>query len=161
MAENVNPNIGKKFPEITAESLAKTRETIPDSAHGKITLVAVAFLRESQGQLDAWLGPFIERFGGKEGFMFYEVPMINVGYLFMRYMIDGGMRAGIPSNKHKHVVTMYGNVEKYTKELNIDPRYGHAFLLDREGIIRFQGQSYPNPETLKELFDTAEKLAQQ
>jgi len=88
------------------------------------------------------------------------VPMINVGYLFMRYMIDGGMRAGIPSDQHKHVVTMYGNVEKYTKELNIDPRYGHAFLLDREGVIRFQGQGYPTPETLKELFDTAEKLAQ-
>jgi peroxiredoxin len=159
MAEKANSNIGKKFPDVTAESLAKTRESIPDSARGKVTLVVVAFLRESQAQLDAWLGPFIERFGDKEDFTFFEVPMINSGYLFMRFMIDGGMRAGIPSDKHKHVVTMYGNVEKYIRELNINPRFGHAFLLDREGIIRFQGQGYPSPETLRELFDTAEKLS--
>jgi hypothetical protein len=54
---------------------------------------------------------------------------------------------------------MYGNIEKYMKELNLDLRYGYAFLLDREGIIRWQGQSYSNPETLKELFEAAERLA--
>lgn len=159
MAAQTNPNIGKKFPEITAESLADTRESIPDSAKGKVTLVTVAFLRESQAQLDAWLGPFIEKYGDKEGYTFYEIPMINIGYLFMRSMIDGAMRAGISQVKHKHVVTMYGNIEKYTKALNIDPRFGHAFLLDREGIIRWQGKGFPNPETLNGLLETAEKLA--
>jgi hypothetical protein len=42
---------------------------------------------------------------------------------------------------------------------NLDPRYGHAFLLDRDGIIRFQGKGFPSPETLNELLNTAEKLA--
>ena len=159
MTEQANPNIGKRFPEVTAESLAKTRESIPESAKGKVTLVVVAFLQQSQPQLDSWLGPFAERFGGKDGFTFYEVPMISSGYRFMRIIIDSGMRGGIPREKHKNVVTMYGDVEKYMKELNLEARFGYAFLLDKEGIIRWQGQGFATPESLKELFELAEKLS--
>jgi hypothetical protein len=159
MTDQTNPNIGKKFPEVTAESLAKTRESIPESAKGQVTLIAVAFLQQSQPQLDSWLGPFEEKFGNKEGFTFYEVPMISSGYKFMRMVIDSGMRGGIPKYKHKNVVTMYGDVEKYMNELNLEARYGYAFLLDKEGIIRWQGQGFSTPEALKELFELAEKLA--
>jgi len=160
MAAEQNANIGKRFPEVVAESLAGTQESIPDSARGKITLVAVAFLRESQAQLDSWLEPFIERFGSRNDFMFYEVPMISAGYKFMRFMIDGGMRAGIPNKKHRHVVTMYGDVEKYKNALNIDPRFGHAFVLDRSGTIRWQGTGFATKEALADLFAAAERLSQ-
>jgi hypothetical protein len=159
MANQENSNIGKRFPEVTAESLAKTPESIPDSAKGKVTLIAVAFLQQSQPQLDSWLGPFEEKFGGREGFTFYEVPMISSGYKFMKLVIDSGMRGGIPKYKHKNVVTMYGDVEKYMNELNLEARYGYAFLLDKEGIIQWQGQGFSSPESLKELFDLAEKLS--
>jgi len=158
MTDQTSLNIGKRFPEVTAQSLANTSESIPDSAKGKVALIAVAFLRESQPQLDSWLGPFTERFGSKEGFTFYEVPMISSGYKFMRSVIDGGMRGGIPKEKHKNVVTMYGDVEKYMNALNLDSRFGYAFLLDQEGIIRWQGQGFATAEMLKELFDLAEKL---
>ncbi len=159
MTDQDKSNIGKRFPEVKAESLAKTMESIPDSAKGKVTLIVVAFLQQSQPQLDSWLGPFGEKFGSQEGFTFYEVPMISSGYKFMRFVIDSGMRGGIPKNKHKNVVTMYGDVEKYMNELNLEARYGYAFLLDKEGIIRWQGQGFSTPESLKELFDLAEKLA--
>jgi hypothetical protein len=147
-----------RLPDVTADSLAKTRESIPESAKGKVTLIAVAFLQQSQSQLDSWLGPFAARFGGKDGFTFYAVPMISSGYKFMQLIIDSGMRGGIPREKHKNVVTMYGDVEKYMKELNLEPRFGYAFLLDREGIIRWQGQGFATAESLKELFELAEKL---
>jgi hypothetical protein len=159
MTEKTNSNIGKKFPEVKDDSLEKTPVSLPDAAKGKLTLITVAFLRESQSQIDSWLEPFVIKFGNKEGFDFYEVPMLHWGYKFMRFMIDGGMRGGIPKEKHKHVVTMYGDVEKYIKALNLDLRSGYAFLLDREGIIRWEGQGFSNPETLKELFETAERLA--
>ncbi len=158
MSETANPNIGKKFPEVTAKSLAKTPVSLPGSAQGKVTLIVVAFLQQSQPQLDSWLGPFTERFGSKEGFTFYEVPMISSGYKFMSFIIDSGMRGGIPKEKHKNVVTMYGDVEKYMKALDLDARYGYAFLLDREGIIRWQDKGFSTPEALKELFEMAEKL---
>ena len=159
MSNEKNPNIGTRFPEVTAQSLANTDESIPDSARGKVALITVAFLRESQPQLDSWLGPFAERFGSKEGFTFYEVPMIAADYTFMRSVIDGGMRGGIPKEKHKNVVTMYGDVEKYMNALSLDSRFGYAFIVDQEGIIRWQGQGFATAETLKELFETAEHLA--
>ena len=159
MTAQKGPNIGTTFPEVTAKSLANTRESIPESAKGKVALIAVAFLRESQPQLDSWLEPFIDKFGSREEFTFYEVPMISSGYIFMKPMIDGGMRAGIPSEKHKHVVTMYGDVEKYMSVLGLDARYGYAFLLDLEGTIQWQGQGYATSESLKELFEMAESLA--
>lgn len=159
MTDQANPNIGKRFPDVTAESLAKTRESIPESANGKVVLIAVAFLQQSQPQLDSWLKPFIEKYGSIEGYTFYEVPMISSGYRFMRFVIDSGMRGGIPQNQHKHVVTMYGDVEKYMDELKLDARYGYAFLLDKAGIIRWQGQGFSTPATLKELFEMAEKYA--
>ena len=160
MKRQTSPNIGVRFPEVTAESLAKTKESIPDSARGKVTLVAVSFLRENQVQLDSWLEPFIERFGSREEFTFYEVPMISGGYRIMRFVIDGGMRGGIPEPKHKHVVTMYGDVDHYINALRLDRQYGYAFLLDQEGIIRWQGQGFSTPETRDELFEAAERLAQ-
>jgi hypothetical protein len=89
-----------------------------------------------------------------------EVPMISSGYKFMRLIIDSGMRGGIPKEKHKNVVTMYGDVEKYMKELNLEAQFGHAFLLDKEGIIRWQGKGFATPESLKELFALAEKIAE-
>ena len=159
MTGKTNPNIGKMFPEVKDDSLANTPVSLPDAARGKVTLIAVAFLRESQSQLDSWLEPFGEKFGNKPEFTFYEVPMLAGAYKSMRPMIDGGMRAGIPREKHKHVVTMYGDVEQYIKALNLDLRSGYAFLLDREGIIRWEGQGFSTPETLKELFETAERLA--
>ena len=158
MTEKTNPNIGKKFPEVQDESLAKTPVSLPDVAKGKVTLIVISFLHQNQSQLDSWLEPYVDKFGAKESHTFYEVPMISGGYKFMRPMIDGGMRAGIPTAKHKNVVTMYGDVEKYIKGLNLDPKYGYAFLLDREGIIRWQGQGFSTSEMLKELLDLAQRL---
>ena len=160
MEKNQKSNIGKLFPEVKSKSLAKQIEIIPDSAKGKVTLVAVAFLRESQSQLDSWLEPFIKEFGNNKDFMFYEIPMISGGYKFMRFVIDGGMRSGIPEPKHKHVVTMYGDVEKYINELGLDPSFGYAFLLDNKGHIQWQAEGFSTPEMLDELFVTAKKLAE-
>ena len=160
MTDKKKANMGKIFPEISAKTLENKPATLPADAKGKVTLVGVAFLRESQPQLDSWLNPFYETFGKRDGFMFYEVPMISSGYKFMKFVIDGGMRAGIPEFKHKHVLTMYGDVEKYTAALNLDPQKGHAFLLDKAGIIRWQGEGFATVEAIQELSAVAEKLAQ-
>ena len=136
MDSPVQDNVGKKFPVVNAETLEGNKATVPDDAAGKVTLVCVAFLRESQSQLDSWLNPFYEKFGSRDDIMFYEVPMISGGYKFMKPIIDGGMRGGLPKFKHKHVVTMYGDVESYKNALAVDPQSGHAFLLDRQGAIR-------------------------
>jgi len=158
MQESDNPNIGKKFPIVSAKTLEGQETIIPDDAEGKVVLVCVAFLRESQSQLDSWLNPFYEKFGSRDDVMFYEIPMISGGYKFMKLIIDGGMRGGLPQFKHKHVVTMYGDVQSYQEALGVDPTKGHAFLLDREGRIRWQEQGFSNEETRSSLFAATEEL---
>jgi hypothetical protein len=158
MQQAANPNIGKKFPSVSAETLEGVRASVPDDAAGKVTLVCVAFLRESQSQLDSWLNPFYEKFGARNDVMFYEVPMISGGYRFMKPIIDGGMRGGLPKFKHRHVVTMYGDVQSYLQALGLDARSGHAFVLDREGIIRWQAQGFSNAASLASLFEATEAL---
>jgi hypothetical protein len=151
--------IGLKFPTLTTDSLAGTKVTLPDSAKGKFTLVIMSFKRDSQSQNDSWLGPFEKEFGQQEGYLFYEVPMIRRRFVFMAPLIDSGMRAAIPNEKHKNVITFYGNVDPYKQALKIEDIYlGYAYLLDREGIIRWQGQGLAKAEDIKALIETAQGL---
>ena len=152
-------NILKAFPTVQSKNLEGNRVIIPADAKGKVTLVAVAFLQQSQGQLDSWLNPFYEKFGKRDDFMFYEIPMIAGGYVFMKPIISSGMRGGLPQFKHKHVVTFFGDVKQYSDTLNIDPGFGHAFLLDKEGTIRWQNKGYAEKDALEGMFSLAEKLA--
>lgn len=152
--------IGLKFPALTTDSLAGNKVNLPDSAKGKVTLVVLSFKRDSQSQNDSWLGPFEKEFGQQEGYVFYEVPMIRRRFVFMAPLIDGGMRAAIPNEKHKNVITFYGDVEPYKQTLKITDIYlGYAYLLDQDGIIRWQGQGTAKAEDIKLLIETAKHLA--
>ena len=154
--------VGIKFPTIRAETLAGTKTILPDSAQGKITLIIIAFKRASQPQLDSWLKPFMEEYGGKPGFTFYEIPMLAWYWKLMGWMIDSGMRSGIQKEKHKNVMTYYGDYSIYRRMLGLeDVTFGYAFLLDREGIIRWHERGYATKEKIRELFDWTKKLAQE
>ena len=152
--------IGLKFPALTTDSLAGNKVTLPDSAKGKVTLIVISFKRDAQSQNDSWLGPFEKEFGQNQGYFFYEVPMIRRRFVFMAPLIDGGMRAAIPNEKHKNVITFYGDVEPYKQALKITDIYlGYAYLLDQEGIIRWQGQGTAKAEDIKLMIETAKGLA--
>ena len=154
--------VGIEFPKISAKTLAGTKITLPDTAKGNITLIIIAFKRESQPQLDSWLKPFMKEFNGKPGFTFYEVPMLARYWKLMGWMIDSGMRSGIEEEKHKNVMTYYGDYTIYQRELGLDDvTFGYAFLLDREGIIRWHSRGYATQQTIKEMIENAKNLYKQ
>ncbi|MCC7573405.1 MAG: hypothetical protein KO464_08455 [Candidatus Methanofastidiosum sp.] len=151
--------IGKIFPKITAYSLAKTEVILPDMAIGKVTLIGIAFVRQAQEMLDSWSIPFEDRFSNMSNYIYYEIPMLNGLWKLFRSSIDGGMRAGIPLEKHTNVLTHYGNYKEYTSYLSIDNiNNGYVFLLDMEGLIRFRGIGYASEKDLVEMIQTAEIL---
>lgn len=151
--------IGKVFPKISAYSLAKTEVKLPDMVQGKIALIAVAFVREAQEMIDSWSMPFEKKFSGNTDYSYYEVPMIDGIWKLFRGSIDGGMRSGIPTEKHMNVVTYYGNYKEYTSYLSIDNiNNGYVFLLDKEGIIRFKGIGYASDKNLSYMLEIADKL---
>jgi len=154
--------VGIKFPQISAETLAGTKIILPDSAQGKITLIIIAFKREAQPQLDSWLKPFMKEFNGKPGLTFYEVPMLATYWKLMSWMIDSGMRSGIEEEKHKNVMTYYGDYTIYQRELGLnDVTFGYAFLLDREGIIRWNGRGYATKDAISKMLDCAKRLTKE
>ena len=151
--------IGKIFPKITAYSLAKTEVRLPEMAIDKITLIGIAFVRGAQEMLDSWSTPFEDRFSNKANYVYYEIPMLNGLWKLFRGSIDGGMRAGISTEKHKNVLTHYGNYKDYTSYLLIDNiNNGYVFLLDNEGIIRFKGIGFASEKNLDEMIKIAEGL---
>ena len=151
--------IGQPFPEITSKSLAGRVVTLPKIVEGKVTLICIAFVRSAQSMIDSWIQPFEQKFGKDSRFLVYEIPMINEAWKVISWVIDSGMRRGIPVEKHDNVVTFYGDYSSYQKALGIeDTNLAYVFLLDQKGIIRWKGHGYASPETEKELIEVAKAL---
>lgn len=154
--------VGTRFAQISSDTLAGTSITLPDDARGKITLITVAFQHGTQQQLDSWMNPFLEAFGTKPGFTFYEIPMLTAEVKPFAFRIDGGMRSGIPEAKHNNVMTYYGDYSPYLPLLQIDDlTLGYAFLLDRDGIIRWHGEGFATGKMAGELIERARALEQE
>lgn len=151
-AQNKEAMISKPFPEITSTSLAGDSVTLPAKTAGQIALITVAFVEEGQAAINSWAEPFLETYMDKEGFAYYEVPMISEQPPLARNFIDSGMRAGLDEKMHPNVVTFYGDYAPYLSALQMtNLRSGYAFLIDQAGIIRFRGEGKMTPEEWKEM----------
>ena len=147
------------FPMISGTALDGTAITLPQATLGFVSLVAIAFRRNSQGMIDSWTGPVLQEFGGDQRVRIYELPMISRMFRFMAGWIDRGMRSGIAANRHPFVVTYYGNFTPYKLALDMDDQaLAYVFLLDRHGRVRWKGSGYAEHDSLKGLFDQVRLL---
>lgn len=151
--------IGMPFPELRAETLSGIEIKYPEDVKGKITLILMAFKRETQRTIDSWLQPFAKTFENDTTVQFFEIPMLAGAWKLMSPIIDGGMRSGIPKQKHGNVTTFYGDVNKYCKLLSIEDKSdGYVFLLDQNGVIQWRSNGFATAEKLQELFHQLESL---
>jgi acyl-CoA hydrolase len=144
----------KEFPVVKAKSLSGKELCFPDVIKGKVTLVAVAFVRGAQFMLDTWTVPF-EEACREDGV--YEVPMIQ-GSLWKVFsgFIDSGMRSGIPEKKHDNVATYYGDTTEIRNKLGIkDISLGYVYLVDEEGKIIFEGSGYAKDDDIRKMLKKA------
>ena len=128
----------KKFPKIEVKTLSGKELVLPDDAEGEVVLIGVAFVREAQGMLDSWMDHFEELCHGRK---VYELPIIesDLWKIFSGF-IDGGMRSGIPEEKHDLVGTHYGDASKFKEKLGIvDTDRGYVFLLDEGDFLLSSG----------------------
>jgi hypothetical protein len=136
------------FPSLSSKALSGEKVSLPADCRGFVTLIAIAFQRGAQGMIDSWYEPFSREFGDNPGVRFFEIPMIGSAYWrHLSGWIDSGMRSGIPVIKHPYVVTYYGDVFPYRRDLGMeDPALAYLFLLDREGRIRWRAKGYGEEE---------------
>jgi hypothetical protein len=125
------------FPVLAAETLRERKVRLPDQLKGERNLLLVAYEREQQADVDTWLAVLDTFALTAPAFAYYELPTISSGMRWMRLMIDGGMRQGIPDRAQRdRTITLYLDVDWFRTQIGTADHDGIAALLvDREGTI--------------------------
>jgi hypothetical protein len=149
-----------KFPEVKATSLTNRSYQLPGDLDGELNLVIVAFQQWQQDWVDTWL-PSLQRLAfGHKALCVYEMPTMSRFNALYRFVIDNGMRAGIP-DKAVRAATLcaYIDLPPFARALQL-PGYDSIclFLLDRSGEILWRGQGPYDQTQLAELTATVQRL---
>lgn len=127
---------GKKFPSISGQTLEKNSMNMPADFEEDFTLLLIGYKQNSQFDIDRWL---IALDMTKTKISAYELPTIQG--LFPRMfstVIDNGMRAGIPKQLWKGVVTVYEDGDKVQAFTgNENPNNARVVLLGKNGLILY------------------------
>jgi hypothetical protein len=131
-----------KFPEVEGRSLHDDVLTLPGDLEGELNLLAVAFDRNHQREVDTWIPLFRDLEERVSGLAGYEIPTISGGWKPLRWFIDGGMKTAIPDPlTRRRTVTVYGDVDRVTEGLGLPDRDRIAVvLIDRRGEVLWMAQ---------------------
>ena len=142
-----------KFPNVKATSLTNRSYQLPHDLDGELNLVIVAFKQWQQDWVDTWI-PSLQRLAFEhKALRVYEMPTMSRFNALYRFMIDNGMRAGIPDNAVRAAtLCAYIDIPPFAQTLHL-PGYDsiYLFLLDRTGDILWRGQGPYDEAQLAEL----------
>ena len=149
-----------KFPDVVGDNLNKKTIRIPSELKGEYNILLVPFQMWQQGLVDSWVPFMFHLMETYPQFDFYELPTIRKMNFFIRRMIDGGMRGGIPSlDTRGRTVTLYIDKALFKKALEIpteDTLY--LYLVDREGTIYWRESGGISDTKATSLENALEKL---
>jgi hypothetical protein len=141
---------GMAFPILLAETLAGGQFQTPDPERKSHHVILIAFKRNVQPQIDKWLQTLGGPVAARSDVEMYEIPMLAGGWRLMSGIIDGGMRSGIPAEKHSSVATFYGDIQRYKNILDMDEEnVCYLYVIDPQGTIRFAASGPPTPELVE------------
>lgn len=108
--------------------------------------------------MDTWLIPFKARYRDDARTFYMEIPMIGPGYSWFRGFIEKGMRKGIPTPAHAHVMSYYQSLAPYLNYYGFDKKSEpHILLVGPDSHILFQAQGAATASTLKDLFERCQQ----
>ena len=149
-----------RFPQLQASNLEKRSLNLPGDFEGSRNLLLVAFQREQQAQVDTWLREMKRFEEADPGFRYYELPTIQKPNRLLRWIIDSGMRRGIPDPKARaRTITLYIEKAPFLKALGItDEMRIHCFLVDRTGRVLWRAEGAFEESKGLSLHDALKKL---
>jgi hypothetical protein len=130
------------FPTIEASNLEGEKVLLPQDLEGTLNVVIIAFQRQQQLLVDTWI-PFLEELTHKTpGLAFYELPTIRSGIPFLRFIVDSGMRAGIPDKQaRERTITIYTKKKQFRQKLDIPNEDNiFIFLMKKDGHILWRSE---------------------
>lgn len=142
-----------KFPEVKGKNLEKQNFRLPQDLEGKLNILVVPFQQWQQQLVNTWtffLDTLVENNPQME---YYELPTISKGYKIVSFMIDGGMRAGIPDKKTRHrTITLYIDKKPFKEQLEItNEETIYLFLVTKDGEILWRAEGEFSSEKADEL----------
>ena len=138
---------GKKFPELEAEKIDDTVISIPKDVSDKYTLVALAYSKKSEKDLETWLIPLYNTFIYKpdKPTMFaafaydihvFIIPMFTGVNAAAKGIAKKKAAEGLDPKLHNNLLFYKGELKKYKKELEFDKRdVPYIFVIDKSGTI--------------------------
>lgn len=147
-----------RFPTVTGSNLERRSFTLPRDLEGETNLVILAFWRDHQMLVDTWM-PLARRLQARHpNFVAYELPVIESRSRLSQWIIDRGMRAGIPDRSvREHVITLYVDKVEFLASLGIDDDSTiHTLLIDPAGHILWRASGPLDPakeEALSEFLE--------
>ncbi len=144
-----------KFPQVIGDNLSGEEKTIPNDLDGEINIVIIAFQRWQQAWVDSWV-PTLEQLKSQYPFLeYYELPTLRRLNFLARRFIDGGMRAGIPSEAtRRRTITLYIDKASFKNALSIENEDSiYLYVLRRDGEILFQTSGPYSLESEEQLLE--------
>ena len=126
-----------RFPTVTFDNLEGRSLTLPADFNGERNVVFVAFLMEQQRDVDTWAPWLRQTLPKYPGSDFYEIPTIQRMVAPMRWVINRGMRGGIPDRAvRERTVTLYIDKAPFKQALGITTESViQVLLVDRAGRV--------------------------
>ena len=137
--------VGKMFPTMEAETVEDKKVILPDAAHGKFTLVGLAYSKKSEDELNSWFQPVFEKFIQKTSGL-----LAGFGYdvnVYFVPMFTGVNAAATGTAKRKalknidpqllpYVLFYKGELKPYKEALDFEKKdIPYFFVLDETGKI--------------------------
>lgn len=137
--------VGKMFPDMTAETVDDKKIELPAGVKGKYTLVGLAYSKKSESELNSWFQPVFAKFIQKTNGLFsgfaYDVNVYFVP------MFTGVNAAATGTAKRKaaknidpqllpYVLFYKGELKSYKESLDFEKKdIPYFFVLDPAGKI--------------------------
>ena len=125
----------RQFPLLDADDLNGRAVSLPDDLPGDPTIVFIAYKRNQQPSINAWVaGLGLQERGGAA---WVELPVVGRGAALFRSFVDNGMRSGITSTAMRaRTITIYSSQRAFNTALGIDGRDEiYTALVGRDGQV--------------------------
>ena len=148
-----------RFPTVTGSNLAGKEYVLPADFEGELNIVAVAFQMWHQDEVNTWMPLFEQMEHQVPGLRAYELPVLRSMNRVSQWMIDQGMRGGIPDlATRSRTITLYTNKERFRQALELpNENHIHILLVDRHGEVLWRTQGAYRPDTARELAAAVEQ----
>ncbi|MEH0156350.1 hypothetical protein V6R21_19540 [Limibacter armeniacum] len=167
---SLKAQVGQAFPNISVTDLNDKNLTLPSAARGKVTLIGVAYSKQSDDKLNTWVQPFYNTFlsAPSSGTMFVPEQTYDVNLYFLG-MINGvartagenvrsRMKKNIMKDLHDNTVTYKGNIKTYKEKLSLgkkdDP---YLYVLDSRGKVVYMTYGAYSSSKMREIENAVEK----